>query len=133
MAAEGRVWIGGDSAGIEGWNLTIRADPKVVDVIPSIRKAFEAGGWAELKDGKHVGGDFLVGYAGRLFLIASDFQVGEAANGFEAVGCGMAEARGAMWVSTGKPRKRLMSALEAAAALNAGVRGPFTIIEGRAA
>lgn len=171
ISTGGRVWIGGDSAGVSGWSLTIRSDPKVfrvdgfaigfttsfrmgqllahawsaphrhesvdpyrhmvVDVVPSIRKTFEAGGWAEKKDGKDVGGDFLVGYAGRLFHIADDFQVGEAASGFAAVGCGMEVALGAMWVTGAlKPKARVTAALQAAEALNAGVRGPFTVVEG---
>lgn len=33
---EGKVYIGGDSAGVSGWDLTIRSDPKVFTVGPFV-------------------------------------------------------------------------------------------------
>jgi hypothetical protein len=56
--------------------------------------------------------------------------VGEPAEGFAAVGCGYAEALGALWVERHKkPRHRAVTALDAAVHLNAGVRGPFVVEE----
>lgn len=32
FAQKGKVWIGGDSAGVGGWQITVRKDPKVFRV-----------------------------------------------------------------------------------------------------
>lgn len=98
----------------------------VADFVPACRQVFELGGWAEVRDGRHTGGDFLVGHAGRLFCVYSDFQVAEQAADFSSVGCGAELARGALWATQGQPmRSRAELALRAAAAMSAGVRGPF--------
>lgn len=168
LVDKGSVYIGGDSAGVDGWSLTVRADEKVfirgpflmgfttsfrmgqllryklevperqgTDVaefmatafIDAVRDCLKAGGWATTKDGHETGGGFLVGYRGRLFLICEDFQVGEASDGYDAVGSGEQIARGALFATNGKdPVKRVDLALRAAEAHNAGVRGPFTVM-----
>jgi ATP-dependent protease HslVU (ClpYQ) peptidase subunit len=46
LAEQGKVWIGGDSAGIDGWNLQVRADPKVIrngDFIFGFTSSFRMG------------------------------------------------------------------------------------------
>lgn len=166
LAHEGKVYIGGDSAGVGGYSLTVRADRKVfrngdfvmgftssfrmgqllhhafsppkrhpdTDVdkfmvtyfINAVRDCLKSGGYAEKHNDAERGGVFLVGYEGRLFRIDNDYQVGEAADGFDAVGCGEEIAQGAMFANkTGKPEQRLRVALEAAERFSAGVRGPF--------
>ena len=63
-------------------------------------------------------------------MIADDFQVAEAVDEFEAVGCGGAVARGALFASRGgAAHERVMLALKAAERLGAGVRQPFHIIK----
>lgn len=97
------------------------------EFVDGARQAMKNGGFARSKDGADEGGDFLVGFAGRLFHVASDFQVGEAACGFDACGCGEDVAMGSLY-STREwptPAERVRDALAAAEALNAGVRGPF--------
>lgn len=65
----------------------------------------------------------------RLFNIADDYQVGEAACGYDAVGCGEDIAKGALHVSLrASPEGRIREALQAAEAHSAGVRGPFTVL-----
>jgi hypothetical protein len=162
---KGRVYLGGDSAGVGGLTLTVRKDPKVfrvgdfvfgftssfrmgqiiqhaftppevsaaelhrymvTDFVNALRKAFKKGGFGQTDNGEDTGGTFLVGVSGRLFQVDSDYQVGEALDGYDAVGCGADVARGALHVlATASPRARLRRALEAAERCSAGVRGPF--------
>jgi ATP-dependent protease HslVU (ClpYQ) peptidase subunit len=102
------------------------------DWIDALRNTFKAGGFAETKDGREVGGQFLVGYKGRIFHIYSDYQVGEVAADFDACGCGHELALGAMHANKHDgPYARMRAALEAAEAFSAGVRGPFVFEEQR--
>ena len=163
---DGKVHIGGDSAGVGGYSLTVRADRKVfkngdfvmgftssfrmgqllrhsfsppkrhpdtdidkfmvTDFVNGVRDCLKSGGYAERHNEAEQGGVFLVGYAGRLFRIDSDYQVGEAVDGFDSVGCGEDIAKGALWASKDSaPEGRMRLALEAAERFSAGVRGPF--------
>jgi ATP-dependent protease HslVU (ClpYQ) peptidase subunit len=164
-----RVWIGGDSAGIGGYTLTLTKQPKifkigqyligyttsfrmgqilefgftppkpnkkdllrfmVVDFVDALRKRFKDAGFFHKEDGQDRGGTFLVGVAGRLFRIADDFQIFEAAEGYSACGCGEEVALGALYVAKTlklKPRDSLRLALEAASSHNTGVAPPFSI------
>ncbi|MCO5071123.1 MAG: hypothetical protein M9944_07950 [Rhizobiaceae bacterium] len=165
LVEKGAVYIAGDSAGVVGLTLTVRADQKVftngefvmgfttsfrmgqllrhaftppkrhpdvsvekfmvTDFINAVRECLQSGGYAEKHNGAERGGVFLVGYSGRLFIVDSDYQVGEAADGFDAVGCGADIARGSLYSSSGDPLKRLGVALDAAERFSAGVRRPF--------
>lgn len=168
----GAVYIGGDSAGVDGrHSLTVRADRKVfkngdfimgftssfrmgqllafgftppkpredidtmeymvTDFVDACRSRMRTGGYSQVKDNVEVGGVFLVGFAGRLFKIEDDFQVGESAHGFDACGCGDHLALGSMrstrdWED---PKQRLLEALETAQQFSAGVRAPFRVEE----
>lgn len=179
MVHAGGVTLGGDSAGIGGYDLVVRKDPKVfaldggravfgftssfrmgdllryrldfpkrhpdvdldrwmrTDFIDAVRHCLKAGGYAGVSNGVETGGDFLVGLEGRLFRIASDFQVGESACGLDAVGCGESFAIGAMHALRGAgvgpadlsfdaARYQVGRALAIAEACSAGVRAPFT-------
>lgn len=166
------VHIGGDSAGVAGMSLTVRADSKVftngpyvmgfttsfrmgqllryalappepdgdlerfmaTKFVDAVREALKAGGWAMKENEREEGGTFLVGVYGRLFCIQDDYQVGEAADGFAAIGCGDEIALGALYAtarSRMSPRRRVQLALEAAERFSAGVRGPFAYVTGR--
>lgn len=79
-------------------------------------------------------GDFLVGYKNRLFTIASDFQVGEASTGYDAIGCGASYALASIAtlnkMGSELPAKdRVELALNVAGQFSCGVRGPFTILK----
>ena len=167
---DGRVYIGGDSAGSSEYRITQRADPKVfrnglyvmgfttsyrmgqllrhafeapaptgdldkfmsTTWIDAVRECLKTGGWASRENEQESGGTFLVGIRGRLFSIGGDYQVGEAADGYDAVGSGNEIALGAMYATVGQPPKqRIRVALEAAERFNPGVRGPFTIVSAR--
>lgn len=172
IAHRGRVTIGGDSAGVAGLDLVVRADTKVfsngpfvfgftssfrmgnllryalhppkmhpdvdvmkfmcTDFVDAVRRCLKDGGFATTRDSAEVGGTFLVGYSGRLFTLYSDYQVAESVHGFEAVGCGEAIARGALFAQGDlganiEPHDRIIRALRAAEAFSAGVRGPFYV------
>jgi ATP-dependent protease HslVU (ClpYQ) peptidase subunit len=102
----------------------------VADFVEAVRQLFKNGGFAAKDREVDSGGVFLVGYAGRLFCIQSDFQVAERVDGFDACGCGESFALASMFMSVDKPiRERLQSALEVAAYFSAGVRGPFVFEE----
>jgi hypothetical protein len=103
----------------------------VTDFVDCARAAMKAAGYAAIKDSVERGGTFLVGFAGRLFHIADDFQVGESAHGFDACGCGDLIALGSLHATRDwdDPKKRLSEALEAAQAFSAGVRAPFVFEE----
>lgn len=110
--------------------------------INAVRECLKAGGWAEKEKDQEKGGTFLVAYKRRIFTIFSDYQVGENAEPYAAVGCGEDLALGSLHsseiaaahVTTGEfgPRQRVELALEAAAAFSAGVFPPFRVEELRA-
>jgi ATP-dependent protease HslVU (ClpYQ) peptidase subunit len=101
--------------------------------IPAIRTAFKGAGFAEKHNEAERGGCFLVGFRGRLFSVGSDYQVGEAAHGFDAAGCGEDLVRGALFAASRTPIHRpdsvIETALQAAEQFSAGVRGPFVILK----
>lgn len=167
---DGRVYIGGDSAGVGGLSLSVRADAKVfinggflfgftssfrmgqvlryaftppkrhpdkdvmefmvTEFVDAVRNAFKTAGVAHKSDEVESCGTFLVGYAGRLFNVADDYQVGEAACGYDAVGCGEGIALGSLYATADMVdnEARISLALHAAEAHSAGVRGPFTVL-----
>lgn len=99
----------------------------VTEFVDAVRECLKKGGHATKENEEEsIYGDFLVGYQGRLFCIHGDYQVGEALDGFYAVGCGDQIALGSLY-STPKlpPMERVKLALEASEAFSAGVRGPF--------
>ena len=162
------VYIGGDSAGISGWDLTVRKDPKVfrngrfvmgfttsfrmgqllrysltppeqpngMDAheymstlfVDAVRDCLKQGGYAGKENEVEHAGTFLVGFDGRLFCVNNDYQVGEAADRINAIGCGDQVALGAMWASQKDAEGRLRDGLDAAERFSAGVRGPFVVI-----
>jgi len=96
----------------------------------ALRECLKAGGFAKIKDNVEDAGTFLVGFRGRLFQIADDFQVGEAADGFDAVGCGGPYARAVLYETRNSKlsaRARILHALAAAERFSAGVRRPFIV------
>ncbi len=166
-----KVWIGGDSAGVAGSSLVVRADQKIfrngkflfgftssfrmgdllrfafqppeqlstqtdrgflcTTFIDAVRTCFANGGFKTTKDGSEMGGTFLLGYKGRLYQVSDDFQVGQAACGYDAVGCGHDIAKGALHALNKMPsaRERILFSLKAAAFWSADVRGPFVVMQ----
>ena len=101
----------------------------VTDFVDAVRDCLKKGGFAQrLNEVEAIDGLFVVGYLGRLFTVDTDYQVGEAMDGFAAVGSGSSIASGALYVTSGvSARKRIRNALEAAERYSAGVRRPFYV------
>lgn len=100
----------------------------VTAFIDAVRECFKDGGYARQESGEEYGGYFLVGYKGRLFHIAADYQVGESLCGYTATGCGEDYAKGSLFSSVGKdPDERVYIALSAASYFSTDVCGPFVI------
>ena len=100
--------------------------------INSVREGLKEGGWASKNNDQEEGGSFLVGVRGRLFEIEGDYQVGELADGYAAVGYGAEIALGALHATRDAGmtmEARVITALEAAAHFSMGVRPPFTVID----
>lgn len=99
--------------------------------IDALRECLKTGGWAKKDNDREEGGTFLVGVAGRLFTIYSDYQVAQAADGYAAVGCGDDLALGALYATADLklgPKRRVKTALKAAERFSTGVRGPFACL-----
>jgi ATP-dependent protease HslVU (ClpYQ) peptidase subunit len=98
----------------------------ITQFIEAVREAFKD---KNFKDEDGDGGQFLVGYRNKLFIVDSDFHICRPAFGFHAIGCGDNPALGALFVSQERtPMDRVMGALKASAAFCTTVRGPFTVI-----
>lgn len=104
--------------------------------INTVRTALKDGGWASRKDEQEQGGNFLVGVAGRLYEIESDYHIGRSASGYLACGSGWSLAMGSLHttqaITAMSPAERVRVALEAAACHCTTVAPPFLIQEGRA-
>lgn len=101
-----------------------------VDFVNAVRSCLKDGGWAEKDKDVERGGNFLVAYKGRIFEVEGDYQVGERAEPYNAVGCGIDLALGSLHATaqfTLDPKRRVEMALEAAATFSAGVAAPFRI------
>lgn len=106
---------------------------KFVDSIKDVFKEQGYGNFSSSTEDGDLGGIFIVAVqgAGRIFTMDSDFHIGEADVMYMAEGAGQELALGSLF-STAQvktPRKRVRTALEAAAKFNMAVRPPFTIIE----
>lgn len=100
----------------------------VTSFIDSCRQCFAGNGFGDKE--ASIGGNFLVGYKGKLYNIEGDYQVGVPKAPFDAVGCGSDLALGAMYATEGMPpEKRIHAALAAASTFSAGVAPPFTILK----
>lgn len=104
----------------------------VVNFIPALRALFTDQGVLEREEGcDMINETLLVGRAGKLYMIDSDFQVARFVDRFAAIGEGTQTALGALYAtrnSCKRPEERLRLALEAAAEYNMTVRGPFNIL-----
>lgn len=176
FANEKKMILMGDSAGVNGYDITIRSDPKVFELrqkkgpnvligftssfrmgqllmtlrvpkdkigdpfgfmveqfVPSVRELFARGGFLSKANGREEGGQFLVGYRGKLFTIDGDFQVGVPADQYDAVGCGESFALGVLDATLCQkgidPEQALTMALQVAEKRSGGVRQPFRMVK----
>ena len=99
--------------------------------IDEVRGVFSRNGYLSKDDGKdQQHSRLLVGVRGRLFMVDSDFHVGEMETPFAAIGSGYSEAQGSLYSTrnVGEPQARLTEALNASSYYNPGVRPPFNFV-----
>lgn len=169
----GRVVIAGDSAGVNGNDITVRKDSKVGNVgefvigfttsfrmgqillhsfspppmrnnidimrymvndfVVELKRIFSTTGCMAEHSNHAPVGVFLVGVRGRLFLIDSDYQVGEPLDGFDSIGCGAQYAQGSLHTTASMAgmtvKEKIEKALQAAEHFSGGVRAPFNFVE----
>lgn len=105
----------------------------VTDFIEAVSNCLKDGGYATRINERDECGIFLVGYKGRIFRVGEEYDVGESADGYDAVGIGAEVALGSLFSTDTNgqiqdPEYRVNKALQAAAHVSIGVRGPFTIL-----
>jgi hypothetical protein len=103
--------------------------------VNAARECLKQGGFSRIDGNSEQGGSFIVGTEGRLFVIESDFQVGEPMASFAAVGGGSDLCKGSLHTTEEygaqldlNPSHRITMALKAAERFNCGVGGPFKIM-----
>lgn len=100
----------------------------VTSFMDAVRQTFKDGGFAEKEKEAESGGEFLIGFEGRIFHVHSNYLVQESVYGYDACGSGEEYALGVFHATVGEPAgSRCLKALEAAAEFSAGVRGPFLV------
>lgn len=94
--------------------------------IRAVRALFKEHGF-----GRDDGGNFLVGFRGKLYEVQNDFSVLNSPIEGMSVGSGGVAARGSLYTTKGTrtPQERVQVALEAAEAIIPSVRGPFVILD----
>ena len=101
----------------------------VCTFVEAVRSCLKDHGFAKVENNVEEGGQFLVGYKGVIYEIASDFQVNHFADGLAVIGCGAAYALGALKALSGlQPERRVALSLEIAAYFSGGVIGPFHVV-----
>lgn len=100
----------------------------VNEFVEATRECLKVGGVASKDKEVEQGGTFIVGVAGRLFVVESDYQVVEPAWPYAAVGSGAPYALGSLATSKGEPLGRVQKALAIAEQFSIGVRGPFHVL-----
>jgi hypothetical protein len=101
----------------------------VTTFVDAVRVCLKEGGFTKIENEQEEGGQFLIGYRGKLYEVASDFQVNSSEDGFYAVGCGANCALGSLWSTKiwENPDARVIKALEAAGHFSNGVRPPYYV------
>jgi 20S proteasome alpha/beta subunit len=96
----------------------------------AVRQLLKDYGVAGKKEEVESGGQFLIGYRGKLYVMEEDYNVGIVAEKYAAIGGGSEIAKGAMFVQSERltVRKRILKALEASARFHAGTSAPFTLV-----
>ncbi len=100
-----------------------------ITFIDDARNCLKKGGFRTVENEQESGGEFLLGYKDKLYVISSDFQVNSSTDGYTAIGCGAGFALGNMWSSSHlPPEKRILQALEAAGHFSNGVCAPYFMV-----
>lgn len=101
----------------------------VRDFAETIRTCFKSYGYATIESNRETGGQFLVGYRGGIYCVESDFSIGTYTDQYDAIGCGMAYALGAMAAQPDDtpPETRVLKALEISGQFSNAVAAPYYV------
>lgn len=104
----------------------------VTEFIPALRACLKEHGYTTIKDNVEEGGQLLMGLAGCLFTVQSDFSVQRSDDGFDAIGAGAPYALGALHALTHNgvinPSELIEKALITSEHLCNGVCQPFVML-----
>lgn len=104
-------------------------------LVPMIKHALKESGCVteHPEHGEHFQGEVLFGVGGKLYRMQSNFQLITDSQGYASVGSGSDIAIGSLHATRrdSNARRRILTALEASALANAGVRPPFAIVSVR--
>jgi ATP-dependent protease HslVU (ClpYQ) peptidase subunit len=102
----------------------------VCEFVEAVRAKFKELGFTRIENNEETGGNFIVGVAGKVWQIESDFQVSRSNDGMAAIGAGSNFALGAlMALHDLPPKKRILEALSVSAWFCGYVTLPFKILE----
>lgn len=103
-----------------------------ISFIESVRYLFKKGGYTFINNNVESGGNFIVGYNGKLYEIQEDFQIEKPSDNFCCIGSGSYYAYGAMKILVENKllsaEEILTKALEVSEYYNPFVRKPFHIL-----
>lgn len=100
--------------------------------VDSVRQCFKDSGHLRVDMGVEVGGNFLVGYNGKVYEVQPDFSVLNVPNYGGSVGSGESAARGSLYTTKKLKmthKEKIKIALEAAVEVVPSVRGPFIFLD----
>lgn len=96
--------------------------------IPRLREMSRTHGAMTVENSAEHLGQFIIGMCGKIYVIERDFSVSQLECDYAAIGAGQQVAEGALYATQHTKtsmRKRIMTALEAAAEHCVGVKSPF--------
>jgi len=98
--------------------------------VSAVRTCMKDGGFTTYKNSVEEIGTFLVAYKNKLWRMQDDLSI-ITRNVYDSVGCGMYAAVGSLHTTEGmevSAEDRVTKALEAAASIMTGVKGPYNIL-----
>jgi len=101
----------------------------IVKVIDSLSESLFENNYTVEKDNRRYGGEFIISWSGRLYIVESDFQYHMPLTPYCCIGAGEAYGLGAMHASNKShtPEESILHALRAASEFSCFVAPPFII------
>lgn len=100
-------------------------------LVPMWRNILKEHGYTTVLNNEEIAGDFIITFGGNIFIIECDFQVGENAEDYAAIGCGAPYAYGSLF-ETSKSKisvqKKVESSIKTAYHFSNGCGGDTALI-----
>ncbi len=106
----------------------------VTDWVAELKKTCNAEGYSKIENNEEtMESTALLGYKGKLYVLDGDWNIGEPAEDYAALGAGSAVAMGAMFATfkaskSMTPKARLEVALQAASEYIVGISPPYIFL-----